>query len=293
MTLRKASLLGAVLLLLTACSPATTPVSWSVPPSPSPSASSSPSASRAVPPRAGTCHARAVDQTAGSADNEAVDCAGGHLAETVYVGQVTGAEASPPVLTRSATGASAAGQSRLYAKCDQQATAYMGHVWVDPRLDLRVVLPDAAGWQAGARWFRCDLVQREPMTDARLDEARSGSLKAHPLPPLCFNRDANDTWNPVTCTTIHTGEYVGAFLHAPAASDPLNADSDAVFQRCYGVAAAYMKVSGSRAEELVSMSAVYQDDFEFWPSGRRYVGCFVVADKLVNGTVAGRGGKGL
>jgi hypothetical protein len=106
-------------------------------------------------PEVGRCRAlpaSAVDRP--DDDSPQVACAEPHTAETFAVGEFTGPSAATtvddPRLSRA-----------VLDGCDRRFRRYVG---ADASLALRTVLdwawfrPSPAAWQAGARWYRCDLV---------------------------------------------------------------------------------------------------------------------------------------
>ncbi|WP_084557268.1 septum formation family protein [Hamadaea tsunoensis] len=246
------------------------------------------SAPQSVTPKAGECHADLDEQV--SATVAPVDCAAEHVAETVYVGRFEGTvtqAADAPLLRENATGADAEAQSRAYAECSDRATAYLGHPWFDVRLDLDVTLPTAAAWQAGLRWFRCDLVQTgwglaDPV-------ARKGSLKDAWLPTACADLSGAD-WPQVDCAKKHDGEYAGAFLAPAAAKKPAGKAMDPLHDKCFDLIAPYLGVSRAKVDYTVGDALWFADDFAYWSSGRRTVHCFIWLDKqTTTGSLKGRG----
>ena len=89
-----------------------------------------------------------------SDDSAAVDCAGPHTAETFAIGQL------PHQFQRAAYDDRALG-GWAYGTCSRAFEAFLG---ADDSLVMRTVVswawfrPSEAAWQAGARWYRCDVV---------------------------------------------------------------------------------------------------------------------------------------
>lgn len=108
-----------------------------------------------APPRVGACRALSpADVTLASNATEPVSCAQPHTAETYAVGQLpeslTAASYDDPEVARFA-----------YRTCERKFTRFLG---ADVSLAMRTVLnwawfrPSPAAWEAGARWYRCDVV---------------------------------------------------------------------------------------------------------------------------------------
>ncbi len=87
-------------------------------------------------------------------DTPAVPCAGPHTAETFTVGEFTGRLATAAVDDERLS-------EEVLERCERRFRRYVG---ADASLALRTVLtwawfrPSPDAWEAGARWYRCDLV---------------------------------------------------------------------------------------------------------------------------------------
>jgi Septum formation len=141
---RGAPLLALLLGLLTACSnntPTTGPVSTTADPQ--------------ARPKVGACRLLTPeDVAAASNDTEPVPCKSKHTAETFLVTEF------PEELADAAYDDPALGR-RAYRACSME---YMSFLGADESLVMRTVMnwawfrPSEAAWDAGARWFRCDVV---------------------------------------------------------------------------------------------------------------------------------------
>lgn len=178
-------------------------------------------ADRTAPPPDGSCHALTAAALSRPSDSSAaVACTKAHTTLTYLVGTVPKAAAtgyrSQPV------------SAYVYRTCRAGFLNYLG---IDDSLALRVDLswawfgPSREGWDAGARWFRCDLVG-----------GASGASTLRPLPTqvrTLFHGVPPDAWlrcragadfttaAPVPCSAPHNWRAVSAIkLGTPDAAYP-------------------------------------------------------------------------
>jgi hypothetical protein len=262
-------------------------------------ASASPSPTGPSVPEAGQCHANDVyTEQISMSEDRVVLCEETHMAETVHVGRFVGdpAAGSVPLLVEGATGAAATAQRDAYADCGSHADQYLGHSWIHPLLTLRIGLPDNAAWQAGERWYRCDLYQLDWVDSGLLE--RKGSLKTSWLGPTCF--DTNKKLTPLlNCSVRHPSEYAGGFMLPTTLTKEPKTDKELgpLYDKCAKVVAAYIGVSTTKAKSLVGQWLWWQYDDTFWASGRRAAWCFTwtgaKTSSYVTGSAQGRKGQGL
>jgi hypothetical protein len=273
-------------------------------PSTAASASAAPSASPQAEPvelAAGQCFDDYYTELLARTSVHLVDCAGQHFGETVYVGRFVGAAASglAPQLSASASAADAAAQNAAYLDCSSHADKYLGHSWIHRLLTLRVAVPLAPSWEAGERWYRCDLFQTSSGTGLRASiVTRTGSLKTSWPGVVCLNQNLDNS-PIVDCKVKHPGEFVGGYLlPAGLKKEPeTQKETDPYANKCWKVMAPYLGVPTSRAQYLVGVSFDYEYDFDYWASGRRVLWCYTWTGKktssYVTGSAKGRKGKGL
>ena len=202
------------------------------------------------------------------------------------------------MLVEGATGAAAAVQSKVFLDCSAKADAYLGHSWIHPLLALRIVVPDDTSWQAGQRWYRCDLVEKNWNSNTGADAPRTGSLKTDWLGPACFNTN-KDNAPQLSCSAKHPSEYVGGFMLPASLKKEPKTDKELqpYYDKCWKLVGAYIGVSAARAESLVGVYFWWQAEPSYWASGRRQAWCFTWTGKstatYVTGSAKGRKGKGL
>src|SRR5947207_496896 len=157
-----------------------------------------------------------------------VDCTATHDVETVHVGQFTGDDGTrttlPPV--------GGTGRRKAYDECAGSARTFLGDDWRAGRLQLFLTLPAEKHWDAGARWFRCDLVtfrdvyENEPETPAA--SLRGALTGPRPYGLGCVTvtvaNDAVQSMVAANCATPHNGEFAGVF---EAPDGPYPADDKA------------------------------------------------------------------
>ncbi|WBB82331.1 septum formation family protein [Micromonospora sp. WMMD882] len=226
-----------------------------------------------------------------------VDCGQQHLAETVHLGALTGAHAergTPPA-------AGSAARQAAFAECHREATRALGADWRTGRLGLSVVFPSPNGWRGGARWFRCDLLERASL-DRDAPQQRTAGLKgalkaASPLAYGCFKAElvSGDVraMAPTSCARKHDAEFVGVY-EAPAGSFAAFDKNDAkVHRECLKKVAAYAKVPDDGNLKYRAGTIAYQPDEDEWQDGNRGVKCFLWLSGKLTRSVKGGGTKAL
>ena len=135
-------------------------------------------AAQAAAPAPGTCWAYSVKQAEQRASGSAVECTASHTAETFFVGTLRENFPDPAKVSTREIGREFARNCTI-----QRMNAYLG---VSQGLPLRtrifMFLPNAAQWQAGERWVRCDVAMRSGL---ELEKLRG------PLPDLIASSPAN------------------------------------------------------------------------------------------------------
>jgi len=253
-------------------------------------------------PTAGVCHPGAHDPSGPLVGYQPVDCAAEHLGETAFVGTFTG---DPAVATAPPTADSPARRS-AYAACDKEAAGYLGADFRQGRLWMGVVVPSAAGWAGGARWFRCDLYQVPTVEDHDDPVARTSSLQgalADPASPLalgCYQVKATASgaigaMSPIACDKAHNSEFAGVYAAAPAVRFPR---SDADWQRlhngCRAVVADYVKVPNDGELQFRTGTVAVPATEVDWAAGDRGVRCYLyLKDAKFTRSLEGAGAKAL
>lgn len=163
-------------------------------------------------PEVGACRvldAEAVE--AASDDTDTVECSETHNAETFYVGELDDAD---DLAHDDETVA-----AQVYKKCNR---AYLRFVGATESLSLRSVVdwawwrPGEEAWDAGARWFRCDVVGGREGSSQLVDlpETAKGMLLG--IPPskwmLCANGAQVADAPKVPCSEPHTWRAVSAVV---------------------------------------------------------------------------------
>lgn len=250
-------------------------------------------------PAAQVCHRGPYQPTAPAAEYEPVPCDQPHLVETVYVGEFSGEAAeldAPP--------APDSGEHRsAYAECDERAADYLGRGFRNGRLWLGVALPSAAGWEGGARWFRCELMEVESVYGDAVEREGSlaGALEGNSNLRLgCYQVAVEDgvvsELNPVGCDETHQAEFVGAW-RADGGDYPDPADSDAeerVYDGCRSQVAEYVDVPDDG--DLIYRTGTIADwmSEQDWVAGDRAFRCYLwLPDSELTGSLRGAGADAL
>jgi hypothetical protein len=233
-------------------------------------------------PRTGVCFDD-VSDVSPQASYAPFGCAQRHVAETYYVGDLTGSPSD-----------SVAAQ-QAYAQCSARATAFVGGPWRAGRLVVQQVLPGPKGWHRGARWFRCDIAELDFSTGDPV--SRTGSLKgaltgAAPTKLRCFDPRVSGQevrgMKAVACDRAHHAEFAGLW-QAPRADAKLTTGDPRLEKGCLSTIARFAGVpDDANLRYRVGWLAFVPDDK--WGLGERAVQCFLWLDgQPVKGSYVGAG----
>jgi hypothetical protein len=230
-----------------------------------------------------------------------VDCTASHNVELIYVGQFTGADADnsagPPA-------SGSAGRRKAYEDCADQAKSFLGADWRTGRLDLTLDVPITAQWEAGARWYRCDLQQYKDLEDYVVD-TRTASLKGALgsgtgdvlLGCQTITEEGADkdlVMRPAACTSAHNGEFAGIWEAPDAAYNPdATARKTANLAGCRGVVSAFAGIANDA--NFIYRTGQVSTPFNkaSWELGNRGVRCYIWQNKNVSKSLKGAGPAGL
>jgi hypothetical protein len=249
----------------------------------------------AVPP-AGACYDVTTDDPSSVTKWPApVDCTAAHSVETAFVGTFDGEVAqagSPPA-------AGSAGRRTAYEKCAAEAKTFLGDDWRTGRLDLIVVLPITLHWQAGARYYRCDLMEYKDLDDYQV-VSRTSSLRnaltgerAVGLSCVAVTQTADgkiDKMTPTPCASNHNGEFAGVF-DLPDGPYPTDAAavSKARLDGCGAKVAEFAAVPNDKdLQTRIGWIASPFSQVE-WALGNRGVRCYAHSSDNLAGTIKGGG----
>ncbi|HYN94664.1 MAG TPA: septum formation family protein [Pilimelia sp.] len=251
-------------------------------------------------PESGVCHATDYAESGSLATFNPVDCAQPHRTETFHVGTFTGAAAAAAAPPKEA---SAAWQA-TYAQCDQQARTFLGDDFREGRLWVGVVVPTAAGWRGGSRWYRCELAEIGNVEEYEDPVSRSGSLAgvlkaASPLRLTCYQVTAEADGSigkmaAAACNRPHNSEFAGVY-RAPAGSYPR---TDAAWEKlhagCLRVVGTYAKVPADANLKFRSGTVVVPNLPADWAAGNRGIRCYLyLSGAKLTRSLAGAGAAAL
>jgi len=229
---------------------------------------------------------------------EAVDCATTHTVETIYVGQFTGdaaQQSSPPP---------SGGPDRrsAFAQCTSSAKDYLGGDWRAGRAELFLVLPIELHWDAGARWFRCDVVEYKDLESYSIVDRQTsmkGALSGTGdlllgCATVAASGDSIDTVLPSPCSAAHNGEFTGVFDN-PDGDYPADsaARSKANLDGCRGIVAAYTGIPNDKDFQYRVGQVASPFSKASWELGNRGVRCYVWTPKTFTNSLKGVGVGGL
>jgi hypothetical protein len=223
------------------------------------------------------------------------DCRERHVAEAYFVGDLTGAAAEPEAY-RPAKDRAAPAQIAAATECGRRATPFLGDQWRTGQVRLQPVLPAAAAWAAGARWFRCDAAQVDVGTDRVV--SRTGSLRgslsgAGPLALRCFNPEVRGAqvrgMTAVDCPRRHYAEFAGLWTAPDIAFGKLTGN-DAMAAGCRSAIAAFAGVPDDGDLRYRVGWLGFAPTRAEWDLGVRSVQCFLwLENKAMTGSYRGAG----
>lgn len=270
-----AALVLAVAVVVSGCAADPSPAFWRVP-------DVAPTVDPHGTPAVGSC--RLLTATALAADIDAtppVDCTAPHNSETVQVGTLSGAAATNAEPFRNIAARRAA-----FTACDETASEHLGADWRTGRVAVTWYFPTVAQWQAGARWFRCDVYEKTTLMQPRV-VTRTSSLRdtlrgARPLALTCANDTGTtsaviDEMYYLPCTTPLTTEFSGTFsLDPPTRPYPGDAEANRLaLAGCKNVGARYLGVSANRIRSGAVWIYSGPANRDNWAIGDRVFRCFI------------------
>jgi hypothetical protein len=252
-------------------------------------------------PAAQACHQDGYQSTAPLAEYQPVGCDQPHLLETVHVGTFEDLDEAAELDTAPAPDSSE--QRQAYRECEKQAADYLGADFREGRLWLGVAVPSAAGWDGGARWYRCDLMEVESVYGDAVE--RQGTLagqlggdSADPKLQLgCYQVAVDDSdvaeLSPVACDETHEAEFVGTWRPDGGGYPDGDAEDD-VYDGCRERVAKYVDVPAD--DNLVYRTGAIADwmSEQDWAAGDRAFRCYLwLPDRELTESLAGDGDDAL
>jgi hypothetical protein len=209
-----------------------------------------------------------------------VPCNTSHNVETVHVGSFTGGDAAAEVPPPDGGPA----QQRAYADCTKAANTWVGGDWRTGRIGLDLVVPTSTQWEAGGRWYRCDLVEFADL-DAFDVVSRTGSTKdaltgARPLALGCFKVTMKaqevGAMAAADCATAHNSEFAGVW-EAPAGTYPADGNQREKMQLdgCRVVIASFTGVPNDDRVRYRVGQITYGFGKAEWDLGNRGARCYI------------------
>jgi hypothetical protein len=222
-----------------------------------------------------------------------VPCSANHVDEVIHVGllkvdEKRDGEVAPEHF---AAPMIAAGKS-----CEAAARQFLGGDVMLAPIRLKTEFPTPPQWEAGHRWFACELAQvgdkrSEIALDGREIIERTGSLRdglrgAAPLARHCYSTTEANDLVPLACSAPHTFEFAGlAETPRPASpSDPGKSGTDV----CLPVIAAYVGVTAEQYAQVLGYAGFFvgtrADEVTY------VYGCYAWSDSVkIRGSVKGLG----
>ncbi|MEU0550046.1 septum formation family protein [Micromonospora sp. NPDC005979] len=227
-------------------------------------------------PASGVCHATASDDRSPETYTP-IPCSSKHEAETFLVGVIRGTDgvaSAPPAADTEA-------MWRLHDACDSEAARFLGGEWRESRVAMRTLTPSTARWQAGERWYRCDLVEMLAL-DRWVPNPRANSLRAgltgdSPLRLTCFTapeENADDLVDlpPASCTGPHGTEFAGIW---PAGPEVEELTEEVMQAGCRSTVARYVGAPEAALKGRLEVLAYVLESEPEWLAGRLSAICFL------------------
>jgi hypothetical protein len=260
-------------------------------------ASASPSP---MPPAVGACYQAPAEVNAREAGVQGlakVACDQPHVLETYHVGQFPADVAALATMPQTYQPASRA----AFADCEAKAKDHLGDDWFTGRVYLVYSRPTITEWDAGARYYRCDLAEVKtivkPVMVARTGSVRDGLRGARPLASTCHDKvnDASIGFQDLTavdCAGPHDAEFAGVFATADEVP-PLTTDAQETAGRaqCNKLVAAYL---GGTPDEMQVSSMFWGWNSTDWARGDKRVRCYAAnykGEPKLKGSVKGIGNR--
>jgi hypothetical protein len=231
---------------------------------------------------------------------EATDCTKSHNVELIYVGQFSDADADsssgPPACGRP-------GPRPADETCASQAQTYLGADWRSGRLELTLDVPISQQWEAGARWYRCDMQEYKDLQNYevldRTTSLKGGLVGSADLKLGCMtitetSAQEIDKILPVACSSAHNGEFAGVW-DAPDGAYPTdaNARKTANLNGCRAVVASYAGIPNDSNFTYRTGQVATPFNKASWELGNRGVRCYIWLNKNVSNSLKGVGTGGL
>lgn len=249
-------------------------------------------------PEAQVCHPDGHQSTAPLSDYRPIGCDQPHLLETAHVGSFEdfdeAAELDGPPAPDSSE------HRQAYRECEKQAADYLGADFREGRLWLGVTVPSAAGWDGGARWFRCDLMEVESVYGDAVErgDTLAGRLAGDSAEPGlqlgCYQVAVNDSdvaeLSPVACDETHEAEFVGIYRASGGGYPDGDGEQDNVYDGCREQVAEYVDVPADG--NLVYRTGTIADwmSEQDWAAGDRAFRCYLwLPDRELTESLAGDG----
>lgn len=238
-------------------------------------------------PDAGVCLDE-FTETVRRASYKPVECQQPHRYETVHIGEFTGIAASaeaPPAKTSEAFRAA-------WTECDAKTSEYLGGPWRERKIWIGVTVASAPAWQAGAKWYMCQMAKVEQLK-GNVTTGRQ-SLKAQfELPALqfgCYQVEADGKYVVKGCTEPHNAEFVGVAKWDStyeSMREEAKKDGDKIHQECQRIVSTF---AGAPVRTGTWNWSPSQSD---WEAGDRSLRCFLyLSTTSVSKSLKGVGAAG-
>jgi hypothetical protein len=164
-------------------------------------------------------------------------------------------------------------------------------------------VPISQQWEAGARWYRCDVQEYKDLQDYqvldRTTSLKGGLVGSADLKLGCMtitetSAQEIDKILPVACSSAHNGEFAGVW-DAPDGAYPTdaNARKTANLNGCRAIVAAYAGIPNDSNFTYRTGQVATPFNKASWELGNRGVRCYIWLNKNVSNSLKGVGTGGL
>ncbi|MEU7825318.1 septum formation family protein [Catellatospora sp. NPDC049133] len=205
-----------------------------------------------------------------------VECDQSHTYETVAVADFTGEAASRTTVPSEGS----PDMRAAWADCDKRITDFLGGDWRSGALWFGVSVPSAAGWDGGARWYRCELTALDGQYGdpvARTASLKGEFTKASALKFGCYQYGTRLV--STACNKAHNAEFVGVWNAGGAAYSSLAGMKTRIAKECRTLVAKFVKVPNDSNISYRTGVVWNWPSKSDWEAGDHGVRCHLWLDK--------------
>lgn len=205
-----------------------------------------------------------------------VECDQSHTYETVAVADFTGEAASRTTVPSEGS----PDMRAAWADCDKRVNDFLGGDWRTGALWFGVSVPSPAGWDGGARWYRCELTALDGQYGdpvSRTASLKGEFAKASTLKFGCYQYGSSLV--PTACNKSHNAEFVGVWNAGGTAFSSLSGMKTRIAKECRTLVAKFVKVPNDSNISYRTGVVWNWPSKSDWEAGDHGVRCHLWLDK--------------